>query len=97
MALSWLSSTLSAYIFKEASPDHHDDIISLDTLSDLSLSQSQSNTHSDPKHASNSKPESSNSPRVQGLENLGNTWFFTASVQALLACPKFVAYIRVLF
>ena len=76
-----MTTAISSYIYTDQSTD--------DT------SPSSISTDS-PSSKSESKPDSSQKQDVKGLENLGNTCFFNASVQALLACPKFVQYITIL-
>lgn len=83
MAFSWITTTISSYIYTDQSPDDASPPIAIPT----DYPPSKSNV--------SSKPESQK-PDVKGLENLGNTCFFNASVQALLACPKFVQYITIL-
>jgi len=84
MAFSWLTTTISSYIYTDRSPD--------DDTSPTSISAEYPS-----KSAVKSKPDAEEQKQdVKGLENLGNTCFFNASVQALLACPKFVQYLTIL-
>ena len=93
MSLSWLKS-FTSYISGQPAPD---DALQID-IDDKSIPQeTKSNNLPSPKSKSESKhKQTESSSSIQGLENLGNTCFFNASVQALLSCPKFVEFITVL-
>ena len=96
MSFSWITSAIASYINK----DESDDTLSIE-IDDTSIAQetessSSKSSNIKSKSKSNKKKSKSSSTSIQGLENLGNTCFFNASVQALLACPKFVQYITVL-
>ena len=91
MSFSWLS-TFTSYISGQPN-DIDDESIPQETKSNnLPSPKSNSETESESKQ----KQTESSSTSIQGLENLGNTCFFNASVQALLACPKFVEFITIL-
>eukprot|EP00484_Ammonia_sp_Unknown_P007105 CAMPEP_0197056702 /NCGR_PEP_ID=MMETSP1384-20130603/88795_1 /TAXON_ID=29189 /ORGANISM="Ammonia sp." /LENGTH=585 /DNA_ID=CAMNT_0042490813 /DNA_START=10 /DNA_END=1767 /DNA_ORIENTATION=- len=101
MSLQWLTSTLTSFISGDANSD--DSIhVDIDSQSLLTDTPDSTTTTTDKPSSSKSKAKTSKSnasdsqSSIQGLENLGNTCFFNASVQALLACPKFVEYITIL-
>jgi len=78
----WLADTLGSFIPISASSTD------VDTNSNSTAYLETSSKHQ--------KQKKKSSTPVKGLQNLGNTCFFNASVQALLACPLFVEYLSML-